>query len=104
AAHGWAEEDIPDPQDPATRERSCLDWSEPGRPPHAALLEWHRALIALRHAHPVLAHTPLGEAMVEYDADAGWLWLRNGPLHVAVNLSPDGPPALLPLPLRRTVT
>ena len=31
AAHGWAEEDIPDPQDPATRDRSCLDWSEPRR-------------------------------------------------------------------------
>ena len=30
AAHGWPPGDVPDPQDPATFERSHLDWSEPG--------------------------------------------------------------------------
>ena len=29
AAHGWAGEDVPDPQDPATRDASVLDWAEP---------------------------------------------------------------------------
>ena len=96
AAHGWAEDDVPDPQDPATRDRSCLDWAEPSRAPHARLLAWHRDLIALRHGHPVLAHTPLGDADVQYDARAGWLLLRNGPLYVAVSLGPDG--ASIPLP------
>ncbi|WP_107644948.1 malto-oligosyltrehalose trehalohydrolase, partial [Streptomyces sp. Ru87] len=52
AAHGWAEEDIPDPQDPATRERSCLDWTEPERAPYSRLLDWHRRLIALRRRGP----------------------------------------------------
>ena len=43
AAHGWAAEDVPDPQDPATVERSTLDWSELGhRGAHAAMLDWHR--------------------------------------------------------------
>jgi maltooligosyltrehalose trehalohydrolase len=42
AAFGWAE--VPDPQDPATFEASRLDWSEAV----GDLLEWHRALIALR--------------------------------------------------------
>ncbi|MGW8377156.1 malto-oligosyltrehalose trehalohydrolase [Streptomyces sp. ODS28] len=96
AAHGWAESEIPDPQDPATRRRSCLDWSEVERTPHARLLAWHRRMVALRHEHPVLAHTPLGEAEVGYDADARWLLLRNGPLHVAVNFG--AAPAAVPLP------
>ncbi|GAA2630377.1 malto-oligosyltrehalose trehalohydrolase [Streptomyces axinellae] len=108
AAHGWQAESVPDPQDPATRARSCLEWSEPERAPHARLLEWHRTLIRLRHAHPVLAHLPLGEARVERPDAAGqaagerWLLLSNGPLHVAVNLSP-GRAARLPLPSAHAV-
>ncbi|MDQ3757558.1 MAG: malto-oligosyltrehalose trehalohydrolase [Actinomycetota bacterium] len=47
-AFGWKPEDVPDPQDPATFERSRLDWSEPAREPHAGMLRWYRELIALR--------------------------------------------------------
>ncbi len=50
AAFGWDPDDVPDPQDPATFERSKLDWSELGREPHAELLAWHKALIARRRA------------------------------------------------------
>ena len=49
-SHGWAAEDVPDPQDPATFERSKLDWSEPGKPRHAEILDLYRRLIALRRA------------------------------------------------------
>ncbi|GAA2082865.1 malto-oligosyltrehalose trehalohydrolase [Streptomyces albiaxialis] len=100
AAHGWAAEEVPDPQDPATRARSCLDWDEPAEPPHDRLLAWHRSLATLRHAHPVLAHTQLGAAGVEHRErpdGTRWLLLRNGPLYVAVNLSP-GRTAEIPLP------
>jgi maltooligosyltrehalose trehalohydrolase len=79
--------DVPDPQAPQTRESSCLDWAEPGRHPHAALLAWHQDLIALRHAHPDLPHTSLGAARVTYDEDTCWLALASGPLNVAVNLN-----------------
>ncbi|NSC24476.1 malto-oligosyltrehalose trehalohydrolase, partial [Streptomyces albus subsp. chlorinus] len=98
AGHGWPADRVPDPQDPATRERSCLDWSEPQRAGHARLLDWYRTLIALRRAHPVLAHLPLGEADVRRseDPDDRWLLLRNGPLHVAVNFSPDRTATLTP--------
>jgi maltooligosyltrehalose trehalohydrolase len=48
ASFGWSPGDIPDPQDPATFERSKLDWSELDRQPHADLLAWHKELIALR--------------------------------------------------------
>ncbi|MDJ1133579.1 malto-oligosyltrehalose trehalohydrolase [Streptomyces iconiensis] len=105
AAHGWPAERVPDPQDPATRERSCLDWNEPERAPHAELLEWYRALASLRHSHPLLAHTPLGDARVTRspaDSEDRWLLLRNGPLHVAVNLAGDRT-AQIPLPTSHAV-
>lgn len=95
AAHGWAEEDVPDPQDPATRDRSCLDWSEPQREPHARVLAWYRELIALRHAEPDLTDPDLADIRVAQDAGAGWLAFRRGDVRVAVNLGPG--PAAIPL-------
>lgn len=99
AAHGWAEEDVPDPQDPATRERSCLDWSEPAHEPHARVLAWYRELIALRAAHPDLTAPGLGEVRVAFDETARWLACRRGDLRIAVNLSPA--PAAVPLGPRK---
>lgn len=95
AAHGWAEEDVPDPQDPATRERSCLDWSEPEREPHARVLAWYRRLIALRRAQPDLTDPDLADTKVAYDEDARWLAFRRGDVRVAVNLGKE--PARIPL-------
>ncbi|MFD9318344.1 malto-oligosyltrehalose trehalohydrolase [Streptomyces sp. NPDC060053] len=95
AAHGWAEEDVPDPQDPATRERSCLDWSEPEREPHARVLAWYRELIALRHATADLTDPDLADTRVAYDARARWLAFRRGDVRVAVNLGKE--PAAIPL-------
>lgn len=68
-SHGWDETHVPDPQDPATLERSRLDWSELGTDPHAALLDWYRVLAALRHAHPELRDPALTEVGLEVDAE-----------------------------------
>ncbi|MER6289586.1 malto-oligosyltrehalose trehalohydrolase [Streptomyces sviceus] len=87
AEHGWAEEDVPDPQDPATRERSCLDWSELEREPHARVLAWYRRLLALRHEQPDLTDPDLADTKVAYDADQRWLAFRRGDVRVAVNLA-----------------
>ncbi|MGW7547723.1 malto-oligosyltrehalose trehalohydrolase [Streptomyces sp. NPDC054770] len=95
AAHGWAEEDVPDPQDPATRERSCLDWSEPEREPHARVLAWYRRLIALRREQPDLTDPDLADTKVAYDEVARWLAFRRGDVRVAVNLGKE--PAAIPL-------
>ncbi|MFI6877350.1 malto-oligosyltrehalose trehalohydrolase [Streptomyces sp. NPDC050400] len=95
AAHGWAEEDVPDPQDPATRERSCLDWSEPGTGHHARVLAWYRELIALRRARTDLQDPDLAAVRVAYDEEARWIAYRRGDLRVAVNLS--GSPVSIPL-------
>ncbi|MFI8007514.1 malto-oligosyltrehalose trehalohydrolase [Streptomyces sp. NPDC086010] len=95
AEHGWAEEEIPDPQDPDTRGRSCLDWSEAEREPHARLLAWYRELIALRHSLPDLSDPDLASVRVAFDEEARWLVCRRGDLRIAVNLS--GRPASIPL-------
>ena len=48
AAFGWDRDEVPDPEDRATFERSRLDWSELQREPHRELLAWYRDLIARR--------------------------------------------------------
>ncbi|WP_327270536.1 malto-oligosyltrehalose trehalohydrolase [Streptomyces sp. NBC_01218] len=93
-AHGWAEEDIPDPQDPATRDRSCLDWTEPERAPHDRLRAWYRELIALRRAVPDLYDPDLASVKVAFDEEARWLALRRGDVRIAVNLA--GRPVAVP--------
>ncbi|MFD5187712.1 malto-oligosyltrehalose trehalohydrolase [Streptomyces sp. NPDC058357] len=95
AAHGWAADDVPDPQDPATRNRSCLDWSEPSREPHARLHAWYRELIALRRALPDLHDPDLASVRTAHDEEARWLAYRRGDLRIAVNLG--GQPATIPL-------
>ncbi|RJK92932.1 malto-oligosyltrehalose trehalohydrolase [Vallicoccus soli] len=89
ASHGWAEEDVPDPQDPATVERSRLDWSEAGTGEHAEVLQWHRALIRLRRATPDLTDPRLTRTSVAFDEEARWLVVRRGATQVAVNLGED---------------
>lgn len=88
APFGWRPEDVPDPQAVETFERSRLDWSEPARPEHAGMLEWHRALIAVRRAEPDLrsAHWPT----VTFDEDERWLVMERGRWRVCANLGGEG--------------
>ena len=86
AAFGWDPDDVPDPQQPATFERSRLDWDEVSQGRHAGLLAWYRELIALRRQLPELTDPRLGRVETEYDSAAGWLVVRRGPVAVASNL------------------
>lgn len=67
ADHGWADGDIPDPQDPTTVEASRLDWSQRERDPHAQILAWYRTLSRLRHENLELRDPWLGEVNLEVD-------------------------------------
>jgi maltooligosyltrehalose trehalohydrolase len=87
ADHGWAAEDVPDPQDPATFERSRLDWAEQALEPHASMLDWYRRLIALRKATPELADPRLDLVQVRYDASARWVVVERAGLRVVGNLA-----------------
>ena len=86
AAHGWASEDVPDPQDPATRDRSVLDWSEVEKDQHGWLLDVHRRLVALRRSRPELTDPRLDRFRVTYDEDERWLVMHRGDLRVVANL------------------
>ncbi|MGH9183130.1 MAG: malto-oligosyltrehalose trehalohydrolase [Acidimicrobiales bacterium] len=86
AAFGWAADDVPDPQDPATFERSKLDWEQRRRSPHAELLGWYRELIALRRRTPALRDGRLDRVRARCDEEAGWLAVERGPVTVAANL------------------
>jgi maltooligosyltrehalose trehalohydrolase len=87
AAFGWRPDAVPDPQDPATFERSKLDWSEATRGSHADLLSWYRELIALRRRVPALSDPRLDPIEARWDEEGG-LSFERGPVTVAVNLSP----------------
>ncbi|MFI1016300.1 malto-oligosyltrehalose trehalohydrolase [Streptomyces sp. NPDC020965] len=86
AAHGWSAAELPDPQDPATRDRSRLDRSEREREPHARLLAWYRELIALRRDQPDLTDPDVSAVKVAYDEEARLLVMRRGEVRIAVNL------------------
>ena len=45
---------IPDPQDVGTFERSCLDWGERAREPHASVLRLYTRLLRLRREQPAM--------------------------------------------------
>ncbi|MFD5564151.1 malto-oligosyltrehalose trehalohydrolase [Kitasatospora griseola] len=94
AEHGWRAEDVPDPQDAATVRASTLDWSEPGRAPHAELLAWHRELIRLRRAAPELAAGDLAAVRVRHDAAEGWLAVHRGRYRVLARLGGKQPAAV----------
>ncbi len=86
AHFGWEPADVPDPQDPATFERSRLDWSEPDDGAHARMLAWYRLLIALRRQHPALTDPRPGAAVAVVDEDRSTLTVRRDAILVAVNL------------------
>ena len=70
AEHGWDADEIPDPQDPETFERSKLDWDEIDDGDHGRLRSFYRELIALRRNEPDLA-----DPWLDHTADR----LRRGP-------------------------
>jgi maltooligosyltrehalose trehalohydrolase len=89
AAFGWPPEDVPDPQDIATFERSRLDWSELSREPHAEMLTWYRSLIALRRATPSLTDGRLDKIQVEFDEARATLIMSRGQIVLAANLGAE---------------
>ncbi|QEV98980.1 malto-oligosyltrehalose trehalohydrolase [Microbacterium caowuchunii] len=89
---GWDESVVPDPQDPATFERSRLRWEEANTGDHGRLLDLYRRLARLRRSRPELtdpASFRLAAQTEDPDAapDARRFVLRRGGVAVLVNLS-----------------
>jgi maltooligosyltrehalose trehalohydrolase len=89
AEHGWSTDDVPDPQDPETFERSKLDWDELVREPHARLLDCYRSLLRLRRERAELTDPWLENLSVDYDEAEQWIVVHRGALRIACNLSAE---------------
>jgi maltooligosyltrehalose trehalohydrolase len=89
AKMGWDPDQVPDPQDPATFQRSKLDWSEPEDGHHAALLELHKRLILLRRRLSDLTDPRFTTTEAAADDDAGLILLQRGGVTVAANLGAE---------------
>ncbi len=87
AAFGWSPDEVPDPQDAATFERSKLKWDEIGEAAHAEMLEWYRKLIALRRSTPELNDGSLENVEVRFEEEEKWLTMRRGRILVAANFA-----------------
>ena len=86
-AFGWKPDDIPDPQDVQTFERSRLRWDELHHEPHAALLRWHRDLIALRRRIPSLRRGDLQAVSTRHREAKRWLIVEREEIAIAANLA-----------------
>ena len=87
AAFGWDPGDIPDPQDPATFERSKPLWEELEHEPHTSVLAWYKGLIRLRRELPVLKDGFLSQILISYHEEEQWLAMNRGPVMVVCNFS-----------------
>jgi maltooligosyltrehalose trehalohydrolase len=86
AAFGWQPEDIPDPEDVKTFQRSKLRWDEVHEGRHEEMLEWYRRLIALRRGSPALNDGEPGQTKVSFDEERRWLVMERGAVTVMGNL------------------
>lgn len=89
AEHGCDADDIPDPQDPQTFQRSKLNWGEVDTAEHARLLGFYRDLIALRRNEPDLTDPWLERLVVDYDKELRWITLSRGQLRIVCNLGSE---------------
>ena len=85
AALGWDPAIVPNPQDPATFERSKLDWSELATGRHARLLAAYRRLAELRREWSDLTDPAFDRTRCTVDEDARLFTMRRGSLVVVVN-------------------
>ncbi len=101
---GWDPAVVPDPQDPATFERSKLDWAEARRERHARVLDGYRQLAGLRRELEALTDPHYARNAVEVDEAAGVLRLvrragRTDAVEVVVNVGSE--PQTVPVTKRR---
>ena len=87
---GWDPAVVPDPQDPATYQRSQLDWDEVGTGRHARILSAYRRLAELRRSLPQLTDPAFERTACTVDEEARLFTMRRGDLEVVVNFG-DAP-------------
>ena len=86
---GWDASVVPDPQDPATFERSRLDWSELEDFSHSRMLERYQELARLRRTLPELTDPSFSANQCTADQETGVFRLRRGGIEIVVNFSAE---------------
>ncbi len=92
AEHGWATDDVVDPQDPAAFTGAKLRWSEREERDHGDMLALYRQLLGLRRDQPDLAASRLDRVEVDFDEDAQWIIVHRGAFDVLANLADHAQP------------
>jgi maltooligosyltrehalose trehalohydrolase len=87
SSFGWNPEDVPNPQDSETFERSKLNWDELDKEPHRSILDWYRRLIRLRHSSPEVIDGNLDLVEVQANEETGFLTMRRGSVEIVCNFS-----------------
>ena len=90
ASHGWAAQDVPDPQAEQTFGRSVLDWSQAEATDGVRLADWYRTLLRLRREHP-----GLGSAIADADSADGARTAAG--IHAAIETDQAGRPETIML-------
>ena len=86
---GWDPAVVPDPQDPATFERSRLDWSELEDFSHSRMLEVYQRLAELRRTEPDLTDPRFGSVACTADEETRVFRMRRGSLELVVNFGDE---------------
>jgi maltooligosyltrehalose trehalohydrolase len=89
ARMGWDPAQVPDPQDPATFERSKLDWSELSTGRHPVVLDAYRQLATLRRTRPALTDASFTQVVCTADEDTRVFTMRRRDLLVVVNFGEE---------------
>lgn len=87
SAFGWKPEEIPDPNDESTFERSKLNWSDLSQHEHADMLHWYKSLIKLRRTLSPLTSGRLDLIRATPDMQSRTLIIDRGNVRVVCNFS-----------------
>jgi maltooligosyltrehalose trehalohydrolase len=85
-AFGWPADAVPDPQSPATFQRSVLRWDEVHEGSHGHMLAWYRELIALRRSRISTADEGPSTTNAWYDSERDLLVYSHNELLICCNL------------------
>ncbi|MGA8635385.1 MAG: malto-oligosyltrehalose trehalohydrolase [Candidatus Dormiibacterota bacterium] len=88
-AFGWPAAAVPDPQAPATFERSILKWDEVHEGMHAHMLAWYRQLIELRRVLLIASEADDVATTAWYDSTRSLLAYTHANLLVCCNLGEE---------------
>ena len=89
SAFGWNPDEIPDPESPATFQRSKLNWAEHEKPQHTEMLAWYRELIRLRRTTPSLNDGDPRHLNAFYNERENWIRIERGTITVICNLGSE---------------